>query len=164
MTPINSQELDFVEEMGILWESSGATRTLGRVFGYLLLSEKPKSLDQLAKDLIFSKATASLTIRQGLMISIFEKVSIPGKRKDYYRVNINSWIDAMNQRMKILLTWETLIEKGLHSLSPGKVEAAENLRAMKDYFEFMRWYMSDFPEKLGKWRAGEIDVKSLKQG
>ncbi len=164
MSLTNSQELIFIEEMGLMWESSGATRTIGRIFGYLLLSEKPKTLDELARDLLFSKATASLTIRQGLMISIFEKVSIPGERKDYYRVNMQSWANNMNQKMNILAAWEKLIEKGLQSLSPNKEEAAENLRIMKDYFAFTRWYMSDFPEKYNKWLAGEIDINSGKQG
>lgn len=65
-------------------ENSGATKTLGRTFGYLLLADQPRTLDEIAKDLLFSKATASLTVRQGLIMHIFEKVSIPGERKAYY--------------------------------------------------------------------------------
>ena len=79
---INPEERRFIEDFGLLFEESGGSRTLGRVFGYLLLAESPRTLDEISADLLFSKATASLTIRQGLTMRLFEKVGRPGQRKD----------------------------------------------------------------------------------
>lgn len=81
MTGTESERFQFVENMGLLFERSGASRTLGRVFGYLLLSGEPKTLDEIAEGLLFSKATASLTVRQGLFLHFFEKISIPGEQR-----------------------------------------------------------------------------------
>lgn len=137
-------------------ESSGGNRTLGRIFGYLLLSDKPRSLDQIACDLLFSKATASLTVRQGLMLQFLEKVSISGERKDYYRANIKSWVSATSAKIRSLSAWETLIDRGLELLNPENKASRENLVELKDYFNFTRWYLSDFEDQYKLWKKGEI--------
>lgn len=41
---MNPQELHFIEDLGLLVEKSGGSRTLVRVFGYLLLADRPKTL------------------------------------------------------------------------------------------------------------------------
>ena len=94
-------------------ENSGASKTLGRTFGYLLLADHPSTLDEIAKNLMYSKATASLTIRQGLVMRIFEKVSIPGERKGYYRANAQSWIRASMEKASTMKVWEQVIDQGL---------------------------------------------------
>lgn len=137
-------------------EKSGGPRTLGRVFGYLLLSGQPKTLDEIARDLLFSKATASLTVRQGLLTHFFEKVSIPGERKDYFRANVHSWINSMSDQINVMTAWEKLIERGLNLLDPDNRIAAENLEGLKDYFNFLRWYLSDFEDQYDCWKKGEI--------
>jgi len=161
---INPQEIDYIEEMGLLFETSGASRTLGRVFGYLLISEKPKTLDEIARDLLFSKATASLTMRQGLLIHFFEKVSVSGDRKDFYRVSTIAWTDAQAKKIRTLDAWEKLIRQGLAAVSPHNTAAVENLNGMKDYFDFINWYLSDFPQMYIKWKNGTINKNINKPG
>ena len=154
---ITPQELQFIEELGLLTEKSGGAKTLGRIFAYLLLADKPKTLDEIAAELLFSKATASLTIRQGLMIRFFEKVSIPGERKDYYRVNAQSWINTMSEKINALSEWERLIDFGLGFMPSVNLAALENLEGIKDYFDFMRWYFSNFTEQYERWKKGDIN-------
>jgi hypothetical protein len=137
-------------------EKSGGSRTLGRVFGYLLLADRPRTLDQIAGDLLFSKATASLTVRQGLLLRFFEKVSLPGVRKDHYRVNIEYWINSSLDQIHTLSVWATLIDRGLSLLAPDNREAAKNLEGLKDYFNFARWYLSYFEEQYRLWKSGQI--------
>ncbi|MCL5290522.1 MAG: GbsR/MarR family transcriptional regulator [Bacillota bacterium] len=145
-----------IEEMGLLFEKSGASKTFGRIFAYLLLAEKPKTLDEIAEDLLFSKATASLTLRQGLLIQFFEKVSLPGERKTFFKVNTESWIRATSAKMKALHEWDRLISKGLSIVPADNREATEKLQAMKDYFDFIAWYFSDINEYYERWKKGEI--------
>ena len=149
---MNSQELQFIEDLGLLIEKSGGSRTLGRVFGYLLIADRPKNLDEIAKDLLFSKATASLTIRQGLAVRFFEKVSIPGERKDCYRANTESWINSMSERVNEMTEWQRIFDFGLSLLSSDNRQALENLQGMKEYFDFMLWYLSDLDEQYELWK------------
>ncbi|MDD4238937.1 MAG: hypothetical protein PHT62_10360, partial [Desulfotomaculaceae bacterium] len=141
MNTIESAEMRFIEKMGLIFERSGASKTLGRVFGFLLLAEQPKNLDEIAAKLFFSKATASLTVRQGLALRLFEKVSILGERKDLYRASSESWINLMADKVNALVEWEGLVAQGLCILKPENLLAVKNLSAMKDYLDFLRWYM-----------------------
>lgn len=153
---INTDESKFIEDMGLLMEKSGGSRTLGRIFGYLLLADSPRTLDQIAKDLLFSKATASLTVRQGLVIYLFEKVIIPGSRKDCYQANIQTWIGSMSDQVNMINAWNKVIDQGLGFLPEDNKAAQENLKEMKDYFNFMIWYLSDIGEQYERWKKGEI--------
>lgn len=163
MDAIESEEISFIENMGLIFERSGAPKTLGRVFGCLLLAEQPKTLDEIAAELFFSKATASLTVRQGLALRLFEKVSMPGERKDLYRASSLSWINLMADKINALVEWEKLVGHGLEISKPDNRLARENLAAMKDYLDFMRWYMGDFREQYELWKKGEINKNSSKE-
>lgn len=163
MDKITEQEMRFIEDMGLLIEKSGGAKTLGRVFGYLLLADKPKTLDDIATTLLFSKATASLTIRQGLLTGLFDKVSKPGERKTLYRANSQSWVSAMTHKMSALQEWEKLIVMGLGSLPPDNKAARDNLMGLKDYFDFLNWYLADFTDVYTRWRRGEINPATPKK-
>lgn len=151
---ITSEELGFIEDLGMLMEKSGGARTLGRVFGYLLLTGQPKTLDQIAESLLFSKATASLTVRQGILHHFFEKVSIPGERKDYYRANVQSWINSMSDQVKTMKAWEELVHRGLALAGGENVTARENLEKLRDFLKFMGWYLSGIEEQYRLWKKG----------
>lgn len=146
----------------MLMESAGATKTLGRTFGYLLLADQPKTMDEIARDLMFSKATASLTIRQGLLMRIFEKVSIPGERKARYRANTQSWIRASMEKAATMKLWEQVIDRGLETVPAQNRESRENLLVLKDYFNFINWYLSDITVQYERWTKGEINENSGK--
>ncbi len=153
---INPEESKFIEDMGLLMEKSGGSRTLGRIFAYLLLADSPRTLDQIAKDLLFSKATASLTVRQGILVKFFEKVTIPGNRKDWYQANIQNWIGSTSNQINKIIDWSKVIDQGLGSLSVDNKTALEKMKEMKDYFNFIIWYYSDFGEQYQRWKKGEI--------
>jgi predicted transcriptional regulator len=160
---MDMRELQFIEELGLIIERSGGSKTLGRTFGYLLLADKPKTLDEIAVDLLFSKATASLTIRQGLSARFFEKVGVPGERKTYYRANVQSWINTMAEQINVLTEWRNLVESGLGFVPADNHVAQENLKGLKDYLDFMRWYLTDIGEQYECWKKGEIDKNTVRR-
>ena len=54
----------FIERMGMAFETDGATRIMGRIFGLLLLSGKPVALDEIAESLGVSRASVSTDARK----------------------------------------------------------------------------------------------------
>jgi DNA-binding MarR family transcriptional regulator len=76
----------FIERMGLAAETDGLSRIAGRLFGALLLSEEPRSLDDLAESLGVSKASASVDARRLLDRGVAERVGKPGDRRDYYQL------------------------------------------------------------------------------
>lgn len=56
---IDSAHARFVERIGQILESDGLTRIAGRIFGHLLLSTEPQSLEDLATAFQASKGSIS---------------------------------------------------------------------------------------------------------
>jgi DNA-binding transcriptional regulator GbsR (MarR family) len=56
----------------------------------MIADEPMVGLDQMAEQLNISKASASTCARQLQAFTLIEKVTIPGDRKDYYRVVSNA--------------------------------------------------------------------------
>ena len=70
----------------MFFEAEGFSRTAGRIFGRLLLSDAPLSLDQLAADLEASKASISTETRLLERRGALERVGRRGDRRAYYQV------------------------------------------------------------------------------
>ena len=75
-----------IDEMGRGAEADGFTRIAGRLFAELLLSDQPKSLDELADSLGVSKASVSTDARRLLDRGVVERHAKPNDRRDYYRL------------------------------------------------------------------------------
>ncbi|AIK36876.1 hypothetical protein BG07_2765 [Bacillus pseudomycoides] len=88
---LNDDQKELIEDFGTYIESSGGARSLGKIWGYLLISGTPKSLDDMVNDLQISKGTASLSVRQGVQISLFRKVGVPGSKRDFYQLHSDAW-------------------------------------------------------------------------
>ena len=83
---MDTRTAHFVERMGLALEADGLPRIAGRIFGLLLVSEEPRSLDELAAELRVSKASVSTNARLLEHRGVLEQVSRPADRRDYYRI------------------------------------------------------------------------------
>lgn len=139
----------FVEGMGLFFESDGAPRIAGRLYGYLLLHDEPQSLDALAEALRVSKASISTNARLLEERGLLERVSRPGDRRDYY-------IAAPDQTRTIELRLEgvrrmgALLEEGLAAIPPRRKEARNRLRRMIDLNAAASQWLDQL---LSRWRG-----------
>ena len=76
---MDSATAQFTDRMGLLFEAEGQPRIAGRMFGYLLVSEDPRSLDQLAETLRVSKASVSTNARLLADKGMLERRLPPGR-------------------------------------------------------------------------------------
>lgn len=90
---------DFVERMGQNAEADGMSPIAGRLFALLLLSEDPRSLDDLAADLQVSKASVSTDARRLLDRGIVVRVTRPGDRRDYYELAPDFFAQVVRSRI-----------------------------------------------------------------
>lgn len=95
-TILNDKQKVLIEDFGTYIESSGGARSLGKIWGYLLISGIPKSLDDMVNDLQISKGMASLSVRQGVQIALFRKVGIPGSKRDFYQLHSDAWASTLH--------------------------------------------------------------------
>ena len=142
----------FIERMGLATEADGLSRIAGRLFGALLLSEAPRSLDELAESLGVSKASASVEARRLLDRGVAERVGKPGDRRDYYQLAPDFFERVIRRR---IARWDAL-----HDLVTGMQRSAPTRSAViRDRFahidRFHAFVVSRIDEALDEWAASQ---------
>src|SRR5438093_3491949 len=89
----------FVEKLAVLLETDGMPRVAGRLFGLLLVSAEPRSLDELAKQLGLSKASISINARLLEEKGLVERIGRQADRRDYYSIAEDILERTLEQRM-----------------------------------------------------------------
>ena len=133
-----------IEDIGLFWERYGLPRIFGRMHGLLLLSNEPHlSLDRIAKELNISKASASTIARQMNAMTMINKSTVPGDRRDYYRIADDNYIRSTEASMRGGLQLAGLVERATHleDLSP---ETRRRLRRMEHFYEALAQVIEDF--------------------
>lgn len=147
---MDEDQQHFVEEFGLALERVGLPRMVGRVWGYLLISDPPhQSAEELAKALQASRGSMSTTTRSLMQMGLIDKVSFPGERRDYFRIRPGVWVDLLEQRAKIVSDWRQLAERGLEIMDPKDPDARRRLQEMHDVMAF---YERELPALTERWR------------
>lgn len=84
---MSQAEERFIEAVGRHVEEEGEPRIAGRLFGLLMATAEPCSLDEVAERLRISKGSASSNARVLERWGVAEKVTRPGDRRDFYRIS-----------------------------------------------------------------------------
>ncbi len=104
---------EIVERTGLKFEADGLPRIAGRILGYLLLAREPKSLDEMADDLLASKTSASTNARLLERAGVVERASRPGDRRDYYRITEDLHAKLLEVRLRQLRDTQDLLADAL---------------------------------------------------
>jgi DNA-binding transcriptional regulator GbsR (MarR family) len=146
---LQSDRQHFVEEVGLLFETVGFPRMAGRVFGWLLISNPPhQSPGELAEVLQASKGSISTMTRLLEQLGLIERMSLPGQRRDYFRIKLNAWSELSKRRMDQITAFRKLAERGLTLLQAEPSELTERLREMHDIHAF---FEAELPLILDRW-------------
>jgi DNA-binding transcriptional regulator GbsR (MarR family) len=125
----------FVERMGLFFEDDGHPRIAGRMFGFMLLSPEPCSLDDLAEQLQVSKASVSTNARLLETWGAVERVTRPGDRRDYYQAADDIHIRMLERRLERIHRIRELIEEGRQGISKLAPNVEERLRVIETFHE-----------------------------
>ncbi|MEO8394258.1 MAG: MarR family transcriptional regulator [Chloroflexota bacterium] len=150
-----SKQQQFVEEVGLYFERIGLTRMEGRVIGWLLICDPPpQSMTDLVEALGASKSSISVSLRTLTTLSLIEQVSLPGKRRDYYKASSDMWNRSFSARMHQLTELRQLAEHGIELLADETPEQRRRLELMRDHNAFME---REFPKLLAEWEKIKRD-------
>jgi len=114
---------EFIEKMALMLEGEGLPRIAGRIFGFLLVHPEAYSLDELAEQLHVSKASVSTNARQLVEHGILERISSPGDRRDYYRMDMDAWAGMLRAAQQKWEAMRELLTAGAAGL-PDEMEMA----------------------------------------
>ena len=151
----------FTDRMGLLFEAEGQPRTAGRIFGYLMVSDDPRSLDELARALAVSKASVSTNARMLADRGVLERVCRAADRHDYYHVAPDLFSRTMAERLR---RWQRFAEavgevRRTLPIRSGKVRA--RLEGYETAYAFM---VDTIGEALESWGNGSPGHALAKTG
>lgn len=146
----------FTDRMGLLFEAEGQPPIAGRIFGYLMVSEEARSLDQLAEALQISKASVSANARRLADVGVLERVCRPADRHDYYRVAPQLFSRTMAERLR---RWQRFTEAVGEARRTLPIRS-ERVRARLRGYETAYAYMVDaIGAALERWQDGSAEAR-----
>jgi DNA-binding transcriptional regulator GbsR (MarR family) len=121
----------FIRGMAQLLVPLGVPQTAARLYGYLLLSEAPVSLDRIMADLEISKSTASVAARLLEMYTLVRRSGQRGSRRVLFEAS-EDYNGMINTQKRALDQLTALIREGARNSSSKKTR--ERLRTMAEFY------------------------------
>ncbi|MCY3708053.1 MAG: hypothetical protein OXG26_04085 [Caldilineaceae bacterium] len=142
---------EYVESFGLFWEQAGLPRMTGRILSWLLICDPPhQTMHQLTEALQASKSSISTGTRMLIRMGIIERISLPGQRRDHYRIVPDFWSRVLEEKARQFTEFRLLAEKGLLLLESASPARRQRLEEMRDLYTFME---REYPLVLDHWRA-----------
>jgi DNA-binding transcriptional regulator GbsR (MarR family) len=133
---MSPEEAEFVDRLGLFMEMLGAPRTMGRVYGWLLICDPPQqSLTELAVALSVSKASVSTVARQLQEGGMIERLP-SSTRQHHYRVTPGGFSSVLNTQLSRMKLGIDAADFGLSLLGEDRAEQRERLEDFRDFCEF----------------------------
>jgi DNA-binding transcriptional regulator GbsR (MarR family) len=133
---MSPEEAEFVDRLGLFMEMLGGSRTMGRVYGWLLICDPPQqSLTELAVALSVSKASVSTVARQLQEGGMIERLP-SATRQHHYRVTPGGFSSVLNTQLSRMKLGIDAADFGLSLLGEDRAEQRERLEDFRDFCEF----------------------------
>lgn len=133
---MSPEEAEFVDRLGLFMEMVGGPRTMGRVYGWLLICDPPQqSLTELAEALSVSKASVSTVARQLQEGGMIERLP-SATRQHHYRVTPGGFSSVLNTQLSRMKLGIDAADFGLSLLGEDRAEQRERLEDFRDFCEF----------------------------
>ncbi|WP_297595985.1 MarR family transcriptional regulator [Mycobacterium sp.] len=151
---MSPEEAEFVDRLGLFFELLGATRTMGRVYGWLLICDPPQqSLTELAAALSVSKASISTVARQLLEGGMVERLPSPN-RQHLYRVTPGGFTSVLETQLSLMRRGIEPAEFALSVLGEDRAEQRQRVEDFRDFCEFCtQAYRDQLMEMWTEYRA-----------
>ncbi|GAA2215004.1 hypothetical protein GCM10009850_104710 [Nonomuraea monospora] len=149
LSPVKPSESEFVDRMGLVMERLGATRSMGRLWAWLMICDPPDpSLTDLAAELSLSKTAVSTVARQLEAGGIIERVPTAG-REHRYRAVGGGWAQILRVQLGLVKQSLETLEYGLSILDESRAAQRVRLEETRDFFAFT---VQDGDEMLHRWQ------------
>jgi len=133
---MSPEEAEFVDRVGLFMEMLGGPRTMGRVYGWLLICDPPQqSLTEMAQALSVSKASVSTVARQLQDGGMIERLPT-ATRQHVYRVTPGGFSSVLSVQLSRMKLGIDVADFGLSLLGEDRAEQRERLEDFRDFCEF----------------------------
>jgi DNA-binding transcriptional regulator GbsR (MarR family) len=160
-----------INGLGQLTDFFGFSPVMGHLYGALLLSPEPLSLDELEEIVGKSKASVSMNMRALERWGMVREVWIKGDRRKFYEAESDLWkvtrgvIESRERRevgvaLRVLEENAERLEEARPTLSEDEGELAEyylaRVKDMQQFFELAMFALEMFLQRAGPPRLDEL--------
>jgi DNA-binding transcriptional regulator GbsR (MarR family) len=140
----------FVEEAGLIFEEVGFPRMAGRLLGWLLVCQPPhQSARELATALQASAGSISGMTHLLIQLHAIERISLPGERRDYFRMRPGVWAELGHERLLQVRRFRRLADLGIEAVGDESPRRA-GLEELRDFYGFIE---EAIREALARWES-----------
>jgi DNA-binding transcriptional regulator GbsR (MarR family) len=133
---LTPEEAGFVDRIGLFMETVGAPRTMGRIYGWLLICDPPQqSLTELATALGVSKASISTMIRPMREGGLVERLPSAARQHDY-QIAPGGFTHLLQVQLARMQAGADAAEFGLSVIGEDRSEQRERLADLRDFCRF----------------------------
>jgi DNA-binding transcriptional regulator GbsR (MarR family) len=136
----------FIEDVARLFVPWGVPQTAARLYGYLLLSAEPVSLDRITADLEVSKSSASVAARLLEQYTLARRHGERGSKRALYEVSEN-YEGMLTEQNRLLEALAQLLRRGAGTIASGATR--DRLEEMAEFYLITREAME---AALQHWR------------
>ncbi|MEV4312314.1 hypothetical protein [Actinocrispum sp. NPDC049592] len=131
-------EHGFADRLGRFFEANGLPRAAGRVMGRLLVCDPPEpTFDELVEAVGASRSTVSVAAQLLIRLDLVERFSVPGQRRDRYRLRDDAWTSMLKQDIAAARQLRALADDGLRVVGSQPPARQARLRAMREFSVFL---------------------------
>jgi len=143
------ERMEFVEDLGILFEKMGVPRMAGRIWGWLLVCDPPhQTAAELAEAVSASAGSISTMARLLVQFGLIERIGLPRRRSRFYRIKAGGFTQLLRAKMALTTEVRKMAERGLALLKDEPPEMRRRLEAYRDFYAF---FEREFPDLIAKW-------------
>ena len=88
---LDEAETEFIHSWGALASAWGVSRTMAMIHALLLISDEPRSTDEIMAELEVSRGNANTNLRELVGWGLIRKVVVKGERKEYFAADKDVW-------------------------------------------------------------------------
>ena len=151
-----------VSGLGRLTGFFGFSDVMGRLYGTVLLSPEPMSLDDLASSLEISKGSVSMNMRALERWGMAKEVWVRGERKKYYAAESDLW-QVIRNVLGSRESREVQLALNVLGQSIVKLKTAENELTLEEQ-ELARYYLERIADLQSFFQVAQLALTAVLGG
>lgn len=144
-SPNQTQLLEWVEQISMYLAREGVPAIAGRVVGWLMISDPAEqSAAEIAAAIHASRASLTTNLRMLTTMGVVTRVSRPGGRTAYYRIEDTAWKKLVERQIASLTAFCEITQSGLNLIGPDS-NRAQRIREAHQTFDWMAQVFAKAP-------------------
>jgi DNA-binding transcriptional regulator GbsR (MarR family) len=146
---LNKDQKAYIERFGQMLKSMGASAAMGKIIGYLIISEPPHcSFEQIQTDLKLSKGAVSNTLKIMEVQGLIEAFTVAGERKRYFRLALRNRAFLIIKHISETDRFISIMEESLLLRNKGNEEFEKVLVEYIDLYKLLQMKMLEVIKEM----------------